>query len=74
MLDADDPPMHFENDQNPPENMLAHHPGHAVELVFRQPLAGYVEQGRDGKIDAASVALAIRKFGIDPAKPDPLVS
>jgi pyruvate dehydrogenase E1 component len=28
----------------------------------------------DGKIDTASVALAIKKFGIDPAKPDPLVS
>ncbi len=28
----------------------------------------------DGKIDAGTVALAIKKFGIDPAKPDPLVS
>jgi pyruvate dehydrogenase E1 component len=28
----------------------------------------------DGKIDAASVALAIKKFGIDPAKPDPQIS
>jgi pyruvate dehydrogenase E1 component len=28
----------------------------------------------DGKIDAGTVALAIKKFEIDPAKPDPLVS
>jgi pyruvate dehydrogenase E1 component len=53
----------------------------------RQQLREHFEVGRnwivvaalkaladDGKIDTASVALAIRKFGIDPAKPDPLVS
>jgi pyruvate dehydrogenase E1 component len=28
----------------------------------------------DGKIDAGSVALAIKKFSLDPAKPDPLAS
>jgi pyruvate dehydrogenase E1 component len=28
----------------------------------------------DGRIDRSSITLAIKKFGIDPAKPDPLVS
>jgi pyruvate dehydrogenase E1 component len=28
----------------------------------------------DGRLDKATVALAIKKFGLDPAKPDPLVS
>ncbi len=32
MLDAHDPPMHFENDQNPPEQMLGHYPGHLVAI------------------------------------------
>jgi pyruvate dehydrogenase E1 component len=28
----------------------------------------------DGRIDRSSVTLAIKKFGIDPGKPDPQVS
>ncbi len=53
----------------------------------RQALRGHFEVDRrwivvaalkaladDGKIDQASVTLAIKKFGIDPSKPDPLVT
>jgi pyruvate dehydrogenase E1 component len=53
----------------------------------RQALREHFEVGRnwiafaalraladDGKIDMGTVALAMKKFGIDPAKPDPLVT
>jgi pyruvate dehydrogenase E1 component len=53
----------------------------------RQALRRHFEVGRhwivvaalkaladDGRIDRSSVTLAMKKFGIDPAKPDPLVS
>jgi pyruvate dehydrogenase E1 component len=53
----------------------------------RQALREHFEVGRnwiaiaalraladDGKIDLGTVTLAMKKFAIDPAKPDPLVS
>jgi len=35
-------------------------------------VAALAALARQGKVDGATVALAMKKFGIDPAKPNPL--